>query len=151
MRALLILALLAGCVGAERATTFSTVGAEMTAGPTPMITPSPTPTPAAEPGKAYCEAIDVVTDVISPTWSGLAEGTLDFEQAAATMGAAATTLEQLAEEELNTEARADIEALAANARLDQDALERETVFGGGDAGLMADIVIKWTDRGFRCP
>ena len=48
------------------------------------------------------------------------------------------------------EARRDIERLAAHAEADPAALEREDVFGGGDAGLMGEIIIKWTDRDFFC-
>lgn len=128
---------------------------------TTALEPSPESTVAAiasttaelpgEPGTALCGAIDVITDVVSPAWAGMGEGTLDLDQGAATMGAAAAQLYDLAEQEPNPEARQDIEDLAQNATFDQLALEAGDVFGGGDSGLMGDIIIKWRDRDFRCP
>ncbi len=162
IRALLVAVVLAGCGGNGGSASTPSVSTPTTA-PTATQATAPTATQATEteaattppsaepsPGAAFCESIEVVTDVISPTWTGLAEDTLTFEQAAATMGAAGAQLRELAEKEQNSEARRDIERLAQNAEDDQVALAREDVMGGGNAGLMGEIIIKWTERGVFC-
>lgn len=78
----------------------------------------------------------------------LADHSLRFDQAASIIDEAAATLRRLAAAERHPGARRDIERLARAAARDARAVRRQDVSGGGDFKL-AQLIIKWQNRGFR--